>query len=164
MCVRSTTGNSTVRTQSRAPVRRSKQYRFRFRPSFSAQVMKTRPCETMGLLLPGPGRAARHRTFVPGPQWSGALSSGATPLPSGPRNCGQSPALAPRDNSKASAVARSEIQDDFPAMKDWGRTVAPFILHFTELPFPKFLAGEVVANDSGGTVPDDYPRAIGDWS
>ena len=35
-------GNSTVRTQSSLPVRRSKQYRFRFLPVSSAQVMKTR--------------------------------------------------------------------------------------------------------------------------
>src|SRR5437667_10425352 len=105
LCVGSTLGNSTVRTQSSLPVRRSKQYRFRFLPESSAQVTKTRPCETMGLLLPGPGSVAFQRTLFVGPQWSGALFSSATPFPRGPRNCGQSPALTVRDNSEASAAA-----------------------------------------------------------
>src|SRR5438477_12596019 len=60
-------GNSTVCIQSCLPVRRSKQYRFRFLPESSAQVTKTRPCETMGLLLPGPGSVAFHRTLLVGP-------------------------------------------------------------------------------------------------
>src|SRR5262245_45513695 len=97
--------NSTVRIQSCLPVCRWKQYRFRFLPESSAQVTKTRLCETMGLLLPGPGSVAFHRTLLVGPQWRGALYSRATPFPRGPRNCGQSPARTVRDNSKASAEA-----------------------------------------------------------
>src|SRR4051812_14814210 len=98
-------GNSTVRIQCCLPVCRSKQYRFRFLPESSAQVTKTRPCETMGLLLPGPGSVAFHRTLFVGPQWTGTFSSCATPFPSGPRNCGQSAARTMRDNSKATAAA-----------------------------------------------------------
>ncbi len=48
---------------------------FPLRPESSAQVTKTRPCETMGLLLPGPGSVAFQRTLFVGPQWSGALYS-----------------------------------------------------------------------------------------
>src|SRR3954465_2643110 len=59
--------DSTVRFQSCWPVRRSKQYRCRFLPESSAQVTKTRPCETIGLLLPGPGSVAFHRMLFVGP-------------------------------------------------------------------------------------------------
>src|SRR6187401_2026260 len=106
-------GNSTVCIQSCLPVRRSKQYRFRFLPESSAQVTKTRQCETIGLLLPGPGSVAFHRTLFVGPQWSGALSSWAIPFPAGPRNAGQSPARVVEANKAASPILERKPIDSF---------------------------------------------------
>ncbi|MDB6128997.1 MAG: hypothetical protein JWM04_104, partial [Verrucomicrobiales bacterium] len=45
-----------------------------------------------------------------------------------------------------------------------GGAVAPFIVHFTEVFFPKFFAVEVVAKDAGRAVPDHHARAVGDGS
>src|SRR6476661_3048890 len=85
----------------------------------------------MGLLLPGLGSAAFQRTLFVGPQWSGALSSGATPFPRGPRNCGQSPARTVRDNSKASAAAVNIRRFMFKARRP-NLTIRPAMARLSE--------------------------------
>src|SRR5438874_8396097 len=67
---------------------------------------------TIGLELPGASSATRHLTFSVFDQVSGTLFSYAWPVPSGPRHCSQSPAVAvqfkmsPRTNAPSDVRSR----------------------------------------------------------
>jgi hypothetical protein len=78
-------------------------HRLEWFPVRLAQVQEK--LSDLGLLLPGPGNDTFQRTFLPEPQWRGAVSSWATPFPSGPRNAGQSPA-----NAEAAIAQRTPAQ------------------------------------------------------
>src|SRR5687767_6432370 len=51
--------------------------------------MKTRSFQTIGVPVPLPGRFTFQRTFSVSLHVVGGLATGATPVPCGPRHCGQ---------------------------------------------------------------------------
>src|SRR5215203_3177781 len=63
---------------------------------------------TMGDDAPG-GTATFHARFSFGPNFTGGFWSSATPLPAGPRNCGQSPALRGTVRARASERHRTNL-------------------------------------------------------
>src|SRR2546430_17098209 len=107
-CCVGSSGASTVLVQSVDPVLRSRQSRLRFRPLSAATVTKTRPRDTMGLLLPVPSIAVRQRMFFCGPHSTGVSGPTALADPDGPRNWGQSTArtaeVLRRRASRASGI------------------------------------------------------------
>src|SRR4051794_13538076 len=79
-------------------------------PLFTAEVTNTRSPETIGDDQPPPGSSATHATFSVVGRRAGRGGAWATPLPPGPRNCGQGPASAPREGltpAREAAAARA---------------------------------------------------------
>src|SRR5687767_4677944 len=64
----------------------------------------------MGLPLPLKGSGTFHLTFSSGPQLSGAAFSEERPVPSGPRQQGQSSAVEGRARSRRAATPRVRVQ------------------------------------------------------
>ena len=74
------------------------------------EVTNMRSPQTMGVECPSPGRSVFHRTFLVSLHSTGGLAYGATPVPKGPRHCGQkrSAPLPPYPSSAATGMCASE--------------------------------------------------------
>ena len=60
-------------------------------PVAMAEVRKTKPFQTTGVEWPRPGIFVFQRMFVSSASFhnNGGVAAGATPVPNGPRHCGQ---------------------------------------------------------------------------
>ena len=72
--------------------------------------MKIRCSQTMGEAVPLPG-ALFHFTFSVSLQWVGGFADGETPVPSGPRHCGQvASAVVPQPTLREPILRRPQLR------------------------------------------------------
>src|SRR5580704_12044180 len=69
-----------------------------------AERIKIRLSHTMGVALPSPGIGVFHLTLLVSLQVNGGSASGANPVASGPRHCGQLPSAA--ESAKVAWLAK----------------------------------------------------------
>src|SRR5439155_12509037 len=81
-----------------------------FPPVFcTAVVRKTRPPASTGDDHPRPGTATFHATFSVALHRTGTPVASEWPCPSGPRNCGQSPAAPIEPSHRATAQQQASL-------------------------------------------------------
>src|SRR5580658_5521373 len=78
--------------------------------------MKMRLSQTMGVESPSPGMGVFHLTLLVSLQVTGGSASGATPVASGPRHCGQKRSAA---ESARSRPGQSGHASSGRKSKDW---------------------------------------------
>src|SRR5438270_13530163 len=73
--------------------------------------------QTIGVECPLPGRVVFQRMFLVSLHSTGGLASGATPVPSGPRHCGQLARTSASPSPAASAAARRQVSSSLATNK-----------------------------------------------